>query len=307
MKYNNLKDVFFSSNFHVGKGMLMYDESLTGTPFNNLATMEDVVNNQLAITAAVNSEKSLSAMIGSDVALSHMANSQIAKEAIASAGVPIDLSGAPGNSMVESGDMDSGYFGEVSAEALFTGTELAALVGISEGASQFDDEGWLKLVIDGKIIFKSKKPFKHSISWDHINSKGCVDGTKKVTKNGVTYKVRLMKGGNGNVSDMAKGPKGSEWNRLMLPIHVKAKDQSWAYGANVDTPTPYWGIDFTDQDLHTHSSHGSGTYQWCQEAFHSNAALRVSRGYLGVSYSRGDTPSHTTVSFGWSPVLEVVA
>ena len=129
--------------------------------------------------------------------------------------------------------------------------------------------------IEGEIIFKSQKTYRHSISWDHINGVGAVKGTKQVSKGGINYKVTLMQGGNGNAGDASAGPKGSEWNKLMLPIHIKAKDQSWAYAANVTTPTEYWGIDFTDADLRTHSDHGNGSYQWCQEVYYDNASTRV--------------------------------
>lgn len=317
MKYNNLKDAFFDSKFHVGKGMLTYDNALAGSSIESLATIEDVANDESSMSALVDSKVSMTAIAGSDVALnamfsSHIAtakitSSDIAKNAFIEAGAPVDLSGAPGSPILSGGSMDAGYFGAVPSSELFSGTELASLVGITQGTSQFNTEDWLKFAIDGEIIFKSKKPFRHSVSWDHINSRGCVDGTKTITKNGVTYKVRLMKGGDGNASDATKGPKGSEWNKLMLPIHAKARDQSWAYSNNVDVPTPYWGIDFTDQDLHTHNSHGSGSYHWCQEVFHSSATGRVSRGGPGVSHSLNYPSSSTSAGVGWSPVLEVVS
>ena len=220
-----------------------------------------------------------------------------------------DTTDSPGSKYLLGGDMNAGYFGVVPTSELFTGTEIALACGITEGTVQFNDVGWLKFAIDGKIIFKSKKTIRHSISWDHINSKGCVKGTKTVTKGGHTYKVRLMKGALTDPSryDLPdKGAMGSEWNKLMLPIHIKAKDKSWEYPANVETDIPYWGIDFTDADLQTHNSHGDGSYHWCQEVSNDNPAGRVYRGNLGVSYSSRRTSSATNASVGWSPVLEYV-
>lgn len=214
----------------------------------------------------------------------------------------IDL--GPGPSKLIGGDMDAGFFGVVPASELYTGAEISSACGISQGTLQFNDVGWLKFAIDGKIIFKSQKPYRHSINWDHIDSVGAVKGTKQVTKGGNTYKVRLMMGGNGNANDAINGPKSSEWNKLMLPIHIKAKDQSWAYSSYVNTPTEYWGIDFTDADLLTYSRHVDGGYHWCQEVYHSDASQRVYRGGMGVSYS------YRYVSMirvpGWSPVLELI-
>lgn len=213
----------------------------------------------------------------------------------------------PGPSNLVGGDMQAGYFGVVPATELFTGDALATELGITQGTSQFSNGGWLKFAIDGKIIYKSKKPFRHSISWDHIDSKGCVDGTKTVTKDGTTYEVTLMKGGDGNASDAVKGPEASEWNKLMLPIHVRAEDQSWKYGDNVDTPTEDWGVGFTDADLQTHYDHGDGSRHWCQEVYHSNASNRVCRGRRGVSDSNYGTSSGTYAHSGWSPVLRVIS
>ena len=217
---------------------------------------------------------------------------------------PSDL---PGPSDLVGGNMDAGFFGHVPASKLFTGSEIAAAVGITQGTAQFNDVGWLKIASEGKIKYKSQKPFRHSISWDHINSKGAVDGSKIIEKDGVRYKVTLMKGGNGNVNDSVNGPKASEWNKVMLPMHERAKDQSWNFKDNVDIPTEDWGVGFTDADLHTHNSHGSGTYQWCREVYYDNASHRVFRGYAGVSYSSWATSSGTHSGYGWSPVLEVVS
>lgn len=216
---------------------------------------------------------------------------------------PSDL---PGPSELVGGDMQAGYFGHVPAADLFTGNELASAVGITEGTAQFNDVGWLKFASEGKIKYKSQKTFRYGISWDHINSKGAVDGSTIVEKNGVRYRVTLMKGGNGDAGDAINGPKGSEWNKLMLPIHARAEDQSWAYKSNVDMPTENWGIGFTDADLHTHNDHGNGTYQWCREVYYNDASTRVYRGYDGVSLSYWDTSSGTNTGRGWSPVLEVV-
>lgn len=219
---------------------------------------------------------------------------------------PSDL---PGPSDLIAGDMQAGYFGVVPASELFTGAEISSMTGISNGTLQFGDVGWLKFAIDGKIIYKSQKPYRHTISWDNINAKGCVDGTKQITKDGTTFRVRLMKGAltdPGNYPASDRGAKGSEWNRLMLPIHVEAKGKNWAYPAYVESNVPYWGIDFTDADLHTHNSHGDGTYHWCQEVRSDNASVRSLRGGLGVSYSSSATSSTANAAYGWSPILEVI-
>lgn len=223
-----------------------------------------------------------------------------------------DKTGSPGNNILMAGDMSAGYFGIVSTAELFTGLEIASVCGITEGVVQFSDVGWLKFAIDGKIIFKSQKTYRHSISWNHINSKGCVDGTKVVSKNGKSYKVRLMKGTLTNPSvDVGgdKGAKGSEWNRLMLPIHIGAKTQSWHTNSLpfVEDNVPYWGIDFTNIDLHSDKALvGNGSYHLCQNTDGLNNLNMVNRGFFDIAYLATSTKSVASDGFGWSPVLEVV-
>lgn len=219
-----------------------------------------------------------------------------------------DLSGSPGPKDLIAGDMQAGYFGTVPASALFTGSELSSAVGISAGTLQHNTTDWLKFAWKGKILFRPTRPIRHTISWDNINAAGCVFGAKVVKKNGLDYKVRLMKGALTDPSkytDSDRGAKGSEWNRLMLPIHEKAADKSWAYPAYVETDIPDWGIGFTDADLLTHSTHGNGSYQWCQETRNDNTASRVIRGNAGVSRSDAGTASSANANYGWAPVLEL--
>lgn len=217
-----------------------------------------------------------------------------------------DLSGSPGNPMLIAGNMEQGYFGVVPSSQLITGDALASMVGISAGTSQFSSEGWLKFAYQGKIQFVAKKPIRHSISWNSIDSANCIYGTKTVTIGGLTYKVRLMRGANEDPAGSFQGSinHNSEWNKLMLPIHIEAKDKSWAYPNNVEADVPYWGIDFTDADLHTHEYHGSGSYSWCQEVGDSSSR-RIVRGGTGVSYSDSLSASGSFAPGGFRPVLEL--
>lgn len=217
-----------------------------------------------------------------------------------------DQTGSPGPKGLVAGDLQAGYFGIVSSFDLFTGQELADAVGLTEGSSQFDHAGFLKFAIDGKIIYKSKKPFRHSISWDHIDSKGCVSGTKEITKNGITYKVRLMKTGTEDPMSSSSGSAlfGSEWNRLMYPIHEHAEtDSGWFTDENVDKPTSNWGVNFTDEDLGVVTI--DGRYHWCQEVG-EGMSERLVRGNAGVSVSNYYSSSSAVKVIGWSPVLEVI-
>lgn len=215
----------------------------------------------------------------------------------------------PGPSELIGGNLQAGFYGEVSTSEFITGDELAAKIGLTAGTSQFSNEPWLKFSYMGKTEFVAKKPFRHSVSWDNINSANAVFGNRIIEINGSKYKVRLLKGkteGKQNDSSSYQGGicKNSEWNKLMLPIHKNAPS-SWAYKDNVSSPTGNWNVGYTDNDLLTISSAGNGYYSWCQE-YGSNTGYRLFRGCFGVSYSSCNVPSINNGGYGWRPVLELI-
>ena len=57
-----------------------------------------------------------------------------------------DVIGGPGNRILLKGTMDAGWFGEVKASDFITGDELAKLIGLTAGTSQYSDEPWLCLL-----------------------------------------------------------------------------------------------------------------------------------------------------------------
>ena len=220
-----------------------------------------------------------------------------------------DKIGAPGNRKLLKGTMEQGWFGEVPASDFITGDELAKLIGLTAGTSQYSNEQWLKFAYMGKVELVPKKPFRYGISYDQIKAVGCVDGSKIIEHKGKKYKVRLFKGkteGKQNDSSAYNGTinHNSEWNKLMLPIHANAPS-NWAHKGNVKSPTEDWGVDYTDADLLTHYNHGNGSYNWCQEYGNSTSG-RSMRGNGGVSYASYSRSSYSYSDSGWRPVVELV-
>lgn len=205
--------------------------------------------------------------------------------------------------------MQAGFYGECPASELITGDELAKMIGLTAGTSQFSDEPWLKFSYLGKVEFVAKKTFRHSISWNNINAVNAVFGNRTIKIGGKTYKIRLMKGKTEekqNDSSSYNGDinKGSEWNKLMLPIHQKAPS-NWSYKGNVNSPTENWNVGYTDNDLFTGGDEYYGIYSWCQE-YGESTSSRLFRGGYGVSYADGSAPSSAYPNRGWRPVLELV-
>lgn len=212
----------------------------------------------------------------------------------------------PGPSKLIGGNLQAGFYGEVPTRNFITGDELARKIGLTAGVSQFSDDAWLKFSYLGNVGFVAKKPFRHSISWNDINTVNAVFGNRTIDIRGKIYKIRLMKGkteGKQNDSSSYQGDinKGSEWNKLMLPIHRRAPS-SWIYKNNVNIPTENWNIGYTDNDLATI---GDGSYSWCQE-LGNLSSYRLYRGSSNITGSGSADASDKAVARGWRPVLELV-
>ena len=221
--------------------------------------------------------------------------------------LPDDTSGSPGNKVIKVGYKGEGYFGVVPASELITGSALTSRVGVTEGTAQHSNTPWHKFSWKGKVLFIAQKTIRHSISWDHLNSKNLIYGGKTIEINGVKYKVRLVKGAltdPSKYSDSDLGAKGSEWNRLVAPLSVQRKNNSWSYTAYMESDLQDWGTYISDSELTVRTA--DGRFTWCQEVGGDGSANRVFRGYLGVSYSGTRTSSDTNSNNGWRPVLEVV-
>ena len=206
------------------------------------------------------------------------------------------------------------FLGEVPTTDFINGVDLATQIGLTTGTAQHTDSPWLHFELDGVELYVAKKTYRHSLSWNHIHAAGAVFGTKTVEIKGKTYKVRLLKSvatgdsytGANSVFDPIQAY-GSEWNRLMYPIHSGEH-------TNANNPSPRSGegirfgtlAKYTDADLLLHHTVGSGNRSWCQESVSSSTGSRVYRGYNGVSYLVWSTASNVHARGGWRPVLELV-
>lgn len=149
------------------------------------------------------------------------------------------------------------------------------------------------------------------------NDSKAVNQSKVVTIGGKQYRVRLMKGSGDMPTDSyadadrgAAGP-NNEWNRLILPLHERAKLGNWVYPAYAVDPagvkiTSDWGVGLTDENLRTHYDFGAGSYTWCQEPLDTANWRRVGRGSYGASGLSSGYSWGAGGSFCWRPVLESV-
>lgn len=206
----------------------------------------------------------------------------------------VEILNGPGPQELIGGDMTAGFFGEVPTTELFNGDQLAATLDLTDGVSQFSDEPWLKFAIDDKIIYVSKKPYRHSLSWNELNSKGLVYGDSEISNiqfNQYEMNVRLLKCASSDPFTDNTGV-GSEWNRLIYKVHVDDPDGTpWA--------------NYTNSDLNIAS--GAGRYKWGQEKNANNSSEAVTRGNFSSLVHFGSYPASAANNsiYGWHPVLEI--
>ena len=222
------------------------------------------------------------------------------------------------------GDDQWGFYGEVLSSDFISGDALASAIGLSAGTGQFSNTEWLKFNSGGNIVMIPKKPIRYSVSWEDIYQVGAVYGDDTVGSNpsggnrlqdtvvtidGFDYRVTLMRGA--STDPVAGDPvgydisesDGSEWNRLMYPIHSGVHTNSNNPNPHTDPDAASFGswASYSDSDLVIAS--GNGRYQWMQE---STDNYRVHRGLNGVTGFNRTTATFTNTNRGWRPRLELV-
>lgn len=227
-----------------------------------------------------------------------------------------------------------GFYGEVSAQELYTGDELALMLGVTEGSPINSNGGWLKFSHNDNILFIAKQPFRHSTTWAHLYERGLVYGTDdtgkapygtptnqftKVRKNGNDFVVRLMTGANAdpfseadsriftdNMCELNIGG-GSEWNDLMYRIHQLVPDCPATNHTANRSGGPQVGdnwANYTDADIVVGS--GLGRTSWVQEQSDTYSAYRAYRGNYFLANFIRYTATYVTSYLGWRPVLQLI-
>lgn len=198
----------------------------------------------------------------------------------------------PGPQSLAAGSLSLGWYGEVSAAELVSGTELAATVGLTSGVDFNSAAGWLKFAYLGKILFIAKRPFRHTFDLSSLAAADIEDGGRRVILGSHEFKIRLIEGGNANP---AVAP-GREWNDLIYRVHK-------------DDPTNTRWANYTDTELGTVVD-SLGGITTCQETrnFAPWQNERLTRGGYPTPLT-GDWAQlvgQSTYHYGWRPVLEYV-
>jgi hypothetical protein len=181
----------------------------------------------------------------------------------------------PPGSVIIAGNATLGWYGEIPASSFITGNALATSIGFVSGTNRFSNEPWLKFSRNGKVLYIAKKNYKIDISWNMIDTRGAVFGTRTIVIDGKTYKVRTLTGNN-----------GTEFDTLLGRVHTAGTMQD-----------KY--VNYTAEELDMGS-----IYTLCQETI-THPDWRIGRHNIPSSLTtipKSDVRSYC----GWRPVLELV-
>lgn len=148
----------------------------------------------------------------------------------------------PGSIELVKGDETFGYFGSLSAAEFFTAAELSLEADYSEGNVYITNPEWIKVMMDGKVLFIPSRPIRNNPSWNGLYNAGLVygDGTigkypigagvaqdKTVSKSGSLFRVRLFGKGDTDPSPLNTGttsqsPGSYEFGRFCTKIYDAA-------------------------------------------------------------------------------------
>lgn len=209
----------------------------------------------------------------------------------------------------------AGYYGTMTAQTFFTGTQLAAAINLTTGIVINDTTIWMKFILDGRILMVPQKPIRYNSFWNHLYAVGAVYGDDttgtfpastpvlqgaKVTKGGYTYRVRLFRGYNQDPSARTTTndhdiTHNSEWNRLMYNV------------CSSSTPSSQQGnkwASFTLADLGMNGS--TGSINQVMETASDNTSVGLMRGFSSVDGCTYGNKSNVNTNGGWRPVLELI-
>lgn len=196
------------------------------------------------------------------------------------------------------------FLGEVTPTQLISADTVASNIGLFSGTSISGGSaaGWLKFNYNGKIIYISKRPVKHTVSWNQIYAAGAVYGddtngrapgptpklqNARVTAAGKSHRVRMLHATTNGVS----GVSGNELFDLFLKVLATASGGTGELakyaGTDLGVSVGSWTIDEVPSTANRYLMETTTT-----------TPFRIVLTGLGAA---------STFSFaGWRPVLEEI-
>lgn len=212
------------------------------------------------------------------------------------------------------------FLGEVSGNNFITYSTLSQISGLSTSGSAMPEAGWIKLLLDDKIVYVAMRPVRYNITLGEIYSAGLMYGTddnglwvptgsnprnQKIIHpvKGKNYLVRCMTGQDENPSNSLTTPSDgallSEFSRIFYPLIVGDTYIDRVYKGKKTGNYSNSSFGFT----------GTSNGAWSLTSTHIvNPTSGASFGYCrgsGSSVLNGGTtsPASRYTFVGWRPIL----
>lgn len=214
----------------------------------------------------------------------------------------------PGPIALEFGDIELGFFGEVTQSELFSPAQISASLQGLPGSSIINpNSAWLKFAYKGKFLFIAKQPMFNGVNWSTLYSNGLIYGTddngtfdidtprnqlRLIGKNSFRFKIRTITNNDVDPSDLPLNDSST---------YHAGEATDLLYRVYKNKPAMYVGsfASFTDADLGI-----INTYELTQTTSKAN---------INNHYGRGNGSLLNTFALGkkdplriWRPVLELV-
>lgn len=205
------------------------------------------------------------------------------------------------------------FLGEITEANFISAADLTTLVGMTGvGSVTNASVSWLKYNYKGKVTYLAKKPLRHNMTWEALDTRGLTKGTVQFTINGKLHVLKLPTGYAASPSSVYQISTGGSFNDLIYPIYN-------GVSKNAPQVTPYPKVaSYLDADLGLFTNKTAvvsapGGMTWCQELFNNNTGHML-RGYndlddagtgqllAGWQLGAGVTNNYA----GWRPIIEEV-
>lgn len=217
----------------------------------------------------------------------------------------------PGPIALEFGDIELGFFGEVSQSELFTPAQInAALQNLPGATVVYPNSVWLKFAYKRKFLFIAKQPMFGSLNWNALYDNGLIYGTddsgmynsgkfrnqiRLIGKNSFRFKMRTITGDEVDPSELPIALdntvyRSSEVTELLYRVYRTAI-----------APYPEKFANYTEAEMGTHDG-----YEITRETLKTNASDNYLRGSTSIARVISDSKARSPAIYRWRPVLELV-
>lgn len=214
----------------------------------------------------------------------------------------------PGPKTLKHGDENLGYFGTLAATEFFTLAEIRKQADFWSGVDNNPNPTWIKMFLNGKVIYFPTQVLAANLSWNVLYSKGLVYGTNNngvypgtpavnqqvyISKGQENFKLRLFKT---EVAD----PTGSQGSATIATSDVLKAGEWGKVISAICSPRQagYTGSNWALYPINSHFLPSSA------QAVSQNTAAADLSAQIAFTNTVAGRVLKSSASYLWLPVLE---